>query len=307
MQSCVRSATPSALKIIVWLVKIMVLVSFGIMLLKYFGIIDVVSRWLTPVFSSFGLPGEAALAYVSGYFVNCYTALAVMSAMDLSARSTTILAVMVLCSHNIIVESTVQHKTGSSMVRIIIIRTLSAFTLGFVLNLIMPGRTPDAVTDFIPAERPPFFDMLLDWALQTLKTVSLMVVLVFLLSLLQRVLKEFGIIETLARLLRPLMLFFGLPPETAFIWLIANTLGLAYGAAVMIDETEQGLASKEQNDILNHHICVSHSNLEDLLLFTAVGGNFFWMLLSRWAMSMILVWERKFEMMFVHRSVSVEK
>ena len=74
-----------------------------------------------------------------------------------------------------------------------------------------------------------------------------------------------------------------------------------------VDENEQGLASKEQNDILNHHICVSHSNLEDLLLFTAVGGNFFWMLLSRWAMSLILVWERKFEMMFVHRSVSVEK
>ncbi|MGN0033144.1 MAG: nucleoside recognition domain-containing protein [Candidatus Limimorpha sp.] len=305
MLSCIRSATTSALKIIAWLVKIMVGVSFGIMLLKYFGIIGVVSRWLTPVFSSFGLPGEAALAYVSGYFVNCYTAMAVMSAMDLGPRSTTILAVMVLCSHNIIVESTVQHKTGSSMIRIIIVRTLSAFFLGFILNLIMPGRTSYTETEFFTTERLPFLDMFLDWIKQTVKTVSLMVVLVYLLSLLQRILKEFGVIEAIARFLRPIMLFFGLPPETAFLWLVANTLGLAYGAAVMIDETEQGTTTKEQNDILNHHICVSHSNLEDLLLFTAIGGNFLWMLLSRWAMSLILVWERKLErLLLAHYSIS---
>lgn len=40
---------------------------------------------------------------------------------------------------------------------------------------------------------------------------------------------------------------------------------------------------------------MSHSYLEDLLLFTAIGGNFLWMLLSRWAMSLLLVWERKLE------------
>lgn len=138
MLSCVRSATPSALKTIWWLVKIMVGVSFGIMLLQYFGIIDVISKWLTPVFSSFGLPGEAALAYVSGYFVNCYTALAVMSTLHLNMRAATILSVMVLCSHNMIVETTVQHKTGSPFARIVIVRTLSAYLLAFVLNKIMP-------------------------------------------------------------------------------------------------------------------------------------------------------------------------
>ena len=114
MLSCVRSATPSALKTIWGLTKIMVGVSFAIMLLQYFGVIAWISELLTPVFSSFGLPGEAALAYVSGYFVNCYTAMAVMSTLELSMREATILAVMVLCSHNMIVETTVQAKTGSS-------------------------------------------------------------------------------------------------------------------------------------------------------------------------------------------------
>ena len=147
----------------------------------------------------------------------------------------------------------------------------------------------------VSAEDVTFVEMLKSWALRTLKTVGLMIVLVYALTLLQRILKEFGVIEAIARFLKLVMLFFGLPPRTAFLWLIANTLGLAYGAAIMIDEAEQGTTTKEENDLLNHHICVSHSNLEDLLLFTAIGGSFLWMLLSRWAMSLLLVWERKLE------------
>ena len=295
MLSCVRSATPSALKTIWWLTKIMVGVSFGIMLLQYFGVIAWISDLLTPVFSSFGLPGEAALAYVSGYFVNCYTAMAVMSTLGLDMREATILAVMVLCSHNMIVETTVQVKTGSSAVRIVVIRTLSAFILAFVLNQIMPEYA-EKVTEVVETKDNTFVGMLVDWALRTTKTVGLMIILVYALTLLQRILNEFGIIKYIANFLKPVMVFFGLPPRTAFLWLVANTLGLAYGAAVMIDETEHGTTTKEENDLLNHHIGVSHSNLEDLLLFTAIGGNFLWMLLSRWVMSLLLVWERKIEM-----------
>lgn len=293
---CVRSATPSALKTIWWLTKIMIGVSFAIMLLQYFGVIEWISELLTPVFSSFGLPGEAALAYVSGYFVNCYTAMAVMSTLELSMREATILAVMVLCSHNMIVETTVQAKTGSSALRIVIIRTLSAFFLAFVLNKIMPGEFVAGESHLVTAENTTFVEMLKSWAIRTVKTVGLMIVLVYLLTLLQRILNEFGIINHIANFLKPVMIFFGLPPRTAFLWLVANTLGLAYGAAVMIDEAETGTTTKEENDLLNHHIGVSHSNLEDLLLFTAIGGSFLWMLLSRWAMSLLLVWERKIEM-----------
>ncbi len=296
--TCVRSATPSALKTIWWLTKIMVGVSFGIMLLQYFGVIEWISELLTPVFSSFGLPGEAALAYVSGYFVNCYTAMAVMTSLHLDMRAATILAVMVLCSHNMIVETTVQAKTGSSAVRIVIVRTLSAFLLAFVLNQIMPGEFVIGESQHVTADNVTFVEMLKNWVWRTAKTVGLMIVLVYALTLLQRILNEYGVIEHIANFLKPVMLFFGLPPRTAFLWLVANTLGLAYGAAVMIDETEHGTTTKEENDLLNHHICVSHSNLEDLLLFTAIGGNFLWMLLSRWVMSLLLVWERKIENRF---------
>ena len=293
--NCFKAARPSAFKTIWWLSKIMVLLSFAIMLLQYFGVIEWISYWLTPIFSHFGLPGEAALAYVSGYFVNCYSAIAVMTTLDLSTRAATILSVMVLCSHNMIVETTVQHKTGSSVIRIVAIRTLSAFILGWVLNKIMPGSFEvTSVSDNIQ-EGFTFITMLRDWAFRTTKNVVLMTVLVYLLTVLQKILTEYGIIEYISRFLKPVMIFFGLPPKTAFLWLVSNTLGLAYGAGIMIEEAEKGETTREENDLLNHHIGISHSNLEDLLLFSAAGGAYLWMLLSRWAMSWVLVWERHVE------------
>ncbi len=293
--NCFKSARPSAFKTIWWLTKIMTLLSFAIMLLQYLGVIEWISYWLTPIFSHFGLPGEAALAYVSGYFVNCYSAIAVMTTLDLSTRAATILSVMVLCSHNMIVETTVQHKTGSSVARIVAIRTLSAFILGWVLNKIMPGSFETTSATGNVQEQLTFMIMLEDWFFRTLKNVIIMAILVYLLTVLQKILTEYGIIEYISKFLKPVMIFFGLSPKTAFLWLVSNTLGLAYGAGIMIEEAEKGITTKEENDLLNHHIGISHSNLEDLLLFAAVGGAYFWMLLSRWVMSWILVWERKLE------------
>ena len=291
--NCVKLAGPSAFKTIWWLTKIMVILSFVILLLQYFGIIEWISYWLTPLFSHFGLPGEAALAYVSGYFVNCYSAIAIMTTLDLSTRAATILSVMVLCSHNMIVETTVQHKTGSSVLSIVLIRTLSAFILAWVLNKIMPGSFENIVDGNSVQEQLTFAVMLKQWALRTTKNVVTMALLVYLLTILQKVLNEFGIIQYISKFLKPVMIFFGLSPKTAFLWLVSNTLGLAYGAGIMIEEAEKGETTKEENDLLNRHIGISHSNLEDLLLFSAAGGAFLWMLLSRWAMSFVWVWLKR--------------
>ncbi len=298
--NCIKHAGPSAFKTIWWLTKIMALLSFVIMLLQYFGIIEWISYWLTPLFSHFGLPGEAALAYVSGYFVNCYSAIAVMTTLDLSTRAATILSVMVLCSHNMIVETAVQHKTGSSVLSIVLTRTLSAFILAWILNKIMPGSFENSIIGDSVQEKMSFIVLLKQWAFRTTKNIITMALLVYLLTLLQKILTEYGIIQYISRFLKPVMIFFGLSPKSAFLWLVSNTLGLAYGAGIMIEEAEKGETTKEENDLLNRHIGISHSNLEDLLLFSAAGGAYLWMLFSRWAMSFVWVWLKR-----VYKSMSL--
>jgi len=292
--SSIKEILPKTLKTCLWLIRITTLVTLGVLFLEYFNILPWISRFLNPVFNLMGLPGEASLAYVSGYFVNVYSAIAVISTLDLDARSITILSVMILCSHNMITETAVQKKTGSSAIRMVVIRTLSAFILGFVLNLIMPEGAGVTNNEIIQVKLT-LVQMLEAWFYKTLHLILLMSTLIFALSILQRLLSEFGIIRWLSKLLSPILTLFGLPTKTSFLWIVANTLGLAYGAAVMIDETESGKITKEDANLLNHHIAISHSNLEDVILLASVGATIWWLLVARWAFAFVLVWELRLE------------
>lgn len=293
--ACVREVLPSTTKTCIWIIKITLAVSFAMMLLKYFRILPWISDAVSPVFRIFGLPGSAALAYVSGYFVNVYSCIAVMATLELDWRALTILCTMVMCSHSMVLETAVLRKTGASGVRMVAVRTLSAFLLGIVLNRILPG-TPDlSAGAALSAEPGPFLSVLREWFLSALKLVLMMVVIIYSLNILQRLLREFGAMEKIARLFRPLMRLFGLPSDTVFLWIVANIIGLGYGAAAMLDEMDRGGISRRDVLLLDSHICISHSNLEDLLLLTACGASWWIMLLVRWAMSVVLVWEQRLE------------
>ncbi|MDD2293796.1 MAG: nucleoside recognition protein [Bacteroidales bacterium] len=293
--SSVKAVLPTTTKTCIWILKITVGVSFGMMLLKYFNILPWISDAVSPFFEYFGLPGEAALAYVSAYFVNVYSAIAIISTLDMSRRAVTILAVMILCSHSMVLETAVLKKTGSSGVRMVIIRTLSAFILAFVLNLILPESSEIVTAGSAQGAALSFWDTLLAWLISTLKLCLMMIVIIYALNIMQRLLSEFGIMSYVAKFLSPVMTFFGLPKKTAFLWLIANMVGLGYGAAAMLDEIAAGKLKKEEVQLLNSHICISHSNLEDLLLLSALGACWWVLLISRWVMAIILVWEKRLE------------
>jgi hypothetical protein len=301
-----RRAIPGALRTVWWMVRLTVMVSFGVEVLRYFGVLFWMSESLSPVFRFIGLPGEAALAFITGYFANIYAAVTVMATLNLDGRMITILAVMSLCAHNMIIESPVQQKCGSSLVRILVVRTLGALLLGLCLNLLLPASpTPAAIHSLLPENvTPPLMDVLKIWAAASGMLIIKMTTLIMSLSILQCILAEFGVIRLLSKLFRPLLVIFGLPARTSFLWIVANVLGLAYGAAIMIEETGRGKISRADADLLNHHIGVSHSNLEDIILLYSAGAAFWWMLLSRWALSIILVWERRLENHLKRRWIS---
>lgn len=291
----VKEILPKTLKTCLWLIRITTIVTLGVLFLEYFNILPYISKALNPLFNLMGLPGEAALAYVSGFFVNVYSAIAVISTLNMDVRSATILSVMILCSHNMITETAVQKKTGSSALRMFAIRTISAFALGFILNLIMPEGGNTVATETVHIQHT-FRQLFMEWLSNTIRLILLMSSLIFALSIVQRLLSEFGVIKWLSRIMSPVLALFGLPSKTSFLWIVANTLGLAYGAAVMIDETESGKITKKDVDLLNHHIAISHSNLEDVLLLASVGALIWWMLIARLAFAMVLVWEFRLEM-----------
>lgn len=314
--SVFKSILPSTAKTCWWMLRLTLSVSFVVFLLDYVRWLPVISQALHPLFAWIGLPGEASLAYVSGYFVNVYSAIAVAVTLDLGPRAMTIMGVLVLCSHNMFVETGIQHRTGTPWWVMVIVRTLSGLLLAWCLHQVLPpesvghgmeletapaiSATAGASATFPEAAAPAavaaaeFGAAFLDWLWSALRLALKMITLIFGLNFLQRVLAEFGVTQWLSRAFRPLMTLFGLPDRCSFLWIVANTLGLAYGGAVMLEEVERGGLSRHDINLLNLHIGVSHSNLEDLLLFSSIGAVGWILLLARWLMSIILVWSYLF-------------
>lgn len=290
----IATASPRALKTILWIVRLTAIVSFCVFLMQYTGLINWISAYVSPLFHHFGLRGDAAIAFVSGYFINIYTSIAVIETLDLTVREITILATMSTAAHAIIVEGAVLHKTGTPTWYSITIRTLAAIALGFVLNLLLPDRPAYAATEIadVPlfAIQGDFWPLFVEWAKGMVRLAVMMSVLIYLLNILQRILYEFGVMARLSRLLRPLLALFGLPEKCSFLWIVANVIGLSYGSAAMLDEVAQGNISRREINLLNTHIGISHSNLEDLLLYASIGGVWWVILLARWVMTSCLVW-----------------
>ena len=59
------------------------------------------------------------------------------------------------------------------------------------------------------------------------------------------------------------------------------TLGIVYGAGVIIKAGREGNLSSRDLFLIALFLSTCHAVVEDTLLFVAVGGNFFWMLGTR--------------------------
>ncbi|MGE0089461.1 MAG: nucleoside recognition domain-containing protein [Bacteroidales bacterium] len=290
----VKEAFPKGIKTAYWLLKITIPVSFAVVMLDYFGGIDYIAQYTTPIFKLIGLPGVAAVVLITSIFTNIYSVVAVLTTLALPTREGTIIAVMCLISHGFIIESAVLKKTGSSIVRMLLLRLIASFIVGWLLNLIMPGQA-SIITEHIVNKEVAFSDVLINWIHAISITIIKILVIVNLLLIGQKMLEEFGLMKLLVIPLKPFMKVFGLNPTTSFSWIAANFIGLAYGSAIIIDQLETNKMDKHDADLLNHHIALSHSQLEDPLLFLTLGFSFGWLIFPRLFIAIVAVWIRRTE------------
>lgn len=295
LMQCVKTSLPQGTKTAFWLLKLTIPVSFAVFLLDFFGILNVIAGWVAPLFKLIGLSGQASIVLITSFFTNIYSVIAVMTTLGTGHREGTILAVMCLISHALIVETAIQKRTGSKPWRMVVIRLTTSFIAAWALNLILPAEIISG-SETLVRKTKAFSPALIDWLTDISITTVKIVVLVNLLLIFQRILNEFGLIKWILKPFVPLLRLMGLPANTGFLWMVAYTLGLSYGGAIMINQSEEGKLSKEDADLLNHHIAVSHSQLEDPLLFVAIGYPMFILIWPRILLAIVSVWVRRFEL-----------
>lgn len=290
----VRESLEPAARNALWLLTIIVPVSLVVRLLQYWQVLTLVAGPLSPVFRLVGLPGEAAVVYLTSVLLGIYSAIAAMATLALDNREITILAIMCLVAHAFPVEIPILASTGSRPLRMILLRLSASLVGAGLLHLLMPrtavGPETTAEETFRYAGLP---ELLTDWAGDTALLAAKIMAIVLGLMILTRLLAEVGIIRWVSRSLRPFFGAMGLPEDASFLWMVANTLGLAYGAAVMREEVRGGRIAAVSADLLNHHLAVSHSLLEDTLLFAALGAGAFWITVPRVGIAVAATWVRR--------------
>lgn len=128
--------TRKALRATLILGKIIVPVTFVLVALEQLGWLIRIASLFGPMLNPFGLPGDAALPLLLGFFVNIYAAMGAIAVLTLSPREVTVIAVMILTCHSLLMETPVLKFTGLPSVTSALLRIAGAFLFGFLVNLL---------------------------------------------------------------------------------------------------------------------------------------------------------------------------
>jgi spore maturation protein SpmB len=299
--SILDRALPRAVRTIGMLLKLILPVSFAVGLLRWSGALAVIGRIVAPGMSLFHLPGETAVALLSGLLGGIYALIGAMAMMPLTPAQLTVVSAIALVAHNLIVECTVQDKAGTPWWWMLIVRLLCAALVGLVVSsgiaALEAMHAPALWLRLVPVAHQPqvpeagsILTFLVGWLREAAKTVLKVSLIVTGMMIFTEWIRSAGILRRLEQGCRPLLRFFGLSAPLAYPWLTAQILGVAFGAGLLIEEIRErgGYAARDVRE-LHTSIGVSHSLFEDTVLLVAIGASLFWIIIPRVLMAAAVV------------------
>jgi hypothetical protein len=274
----------------VWMLKILLPISFLTFLLAWSGWIHRLDFILKPVMEVIGLPPMAAIPLIAGLLTGPYGAIAAMAPLPMTVDQMTLLAIFLLISHNLIQEGVIQSKSGLPFLKATLFRLIASITTVMVASWFLGHETATSALADTPAMiQEPFFSMFKTWMAATLILSGKILVIIVMLMIALEIMKNYNLIDRIVRVMTPVLKVLGLGKEAGFLWLTAVTFGLTYGAAVIVEETKEGNLSKDKLERLHISIGINHSMIEDPVLFLSLGLGIFWMCVPRLAAAIIAV------------------
>ena len=285
----IRRGIGKGFKTFLWLMKILAPISLGVALLEWSGLLAHAESVLGPLMGLLSLPSQAALPLVAGMAVGPGAALAAMAVLPLTKAQMTLLAVFILIAHSFPQECAIQGKSGLHPLKAALIRVLAA-TLAVlaVAPFLDPGQAA-AGGLALAAEARTLTAMLLDWFMGLARLALFLFCLVMLLMTILEAIRAKGWIDPVVRFLSPVLRALGLSPQAGVLWVTAALFGLAFGAAVLVEEAESGRISPRDLETLHISIGINHGLFDDPSLFLSLGLNPFWLYIPRLLLAVIAV------------------
>jgi spore maturation protein SpmB len=275
----------------VWMMKILVPVSLFTAMLAWSGLIERSNFVIQPLLSWLRLPAMAALPLLIGMLTGIYGGIASMAVLPLTKEQMTLVAIFLLIAHNLVQEGIIQGKSGLHPLKATVCRLLAAVATVMVCGRLLQV-SPEALAEGgagLARGSQPFAQMLLAWLRTTVILSAKIFVIIMSLLILLEIFKALGWIDRIVRALRPLLRTFGLSDKAGILWMTAAVFGLAYGAAVIVEEAKEGYLNSKELEVLHLSIGINHSLIEDPALFLSFGLSAFWLWVPRIITAVIAV------------------
>lgn len=247
---------------------------------------------LSPLMQLVGLPEGVGIVWAAALLTNLYTAMAVYAGFaageSLTVAQVTVLGVLMLVAHSLPVEGAVAKAVGVRWRATLALRLGGALGLGALLNLAFsaggwlqaPARMlwqPQASENGLAA-----------WALDQLVMLGWILVIIAALMALLRLLRLLGIERLMHALLAPVLRGIGIRREAANITIVGATLGISFGAGLLIREARSGTLSRRDIFLTMAFLGLCHSVIEDTLLILVLGADLSGILWARLAFALIV-------------------
>ena len=202
-----------------WLLKILLPVSFATALLNYSGLIEKLNFLLEPLMHFLKLPSSAAFPILIGMLSGVYGCIASMAVLSFNIQEMTIIAIFVLIAHNLIQEGIIQAKSGIPFIKSISVRIFTAIVTCMIVSHFIRFDNTNAVSPYInDVHFPSFLIFFKEWALRMLFLCIKIFFILFGVMILIEILKAFNLIKLLVKTLSPILTLMGLKQQTGILW-----------------------------------------------------------------------------------------
>ncbi|ASN04750.1 nucleoside recognition domain-containing protein [Virgibacillus necropolis] len=254
--------------------KVIFPITLLITILQYTPVLPWIIKQISPVMGLFGLSGEAAVPLVLGNALNLYAGIAAIVSFDFSVKEVFIMAMMLSFSHNLFIESTVASRVGVSAWLIGGIRITLAIVAGVAINLLWDGGAEQAQYGLISSQ-PETLNGWSEIGLLGVQTALIAVVqlalIVIPLMIIMQFLREKGWLTKFSNGLAPFTKLLGMEKNTSMTLVAGLTIGLAYGAGLMIQAVKEDNVSKRDMYLALIFLVSCHAVVEDTLIFIPLG------------------------------------
>ncbi|MCB5161577.1 hypothetical protein [Marinomonas algarum] len=274
------------------LYKIMVPMIIVIKVVEELGGIELLSLWLGPVMSIVGLPSEMGLVWATTLVTNMYAGLVVFMSLDteLTVAQVSVLSILLLLAHSLPVEVAVAKRAGVGIVATLTIRLGGGLLMGWLLHQYYHHfgvlNTP---TEVVWRPESKVDASYLVWAIEQVKSLVMIFVVIAVLMTFLRLLKLLGIEKLMGIVLRPILSVLGISREATNLTIVGITLGMSFGGGLLINEAKRGHITPRDIFIAMMLLNLMHSMIEDTLLVLLIGANFTTVFWGRIVFSIVVI------------------